>query len=215
MAAVVATSRAWKDGRFGDAAARAAANDRPLSESTSELLAWTVIADEQSDKAKQARDELSQRDSNIAQSWVATIEARDLVRRGQWSEAAQRARRALELSPGNEVAMFLLGETERAVGDWRAAVERWKSLQVSEPRWLTLRLDITSALLTAGQRPDLDVHAVVQVHVGEHRRSTEGLGYPADGDRGGAAHRAHSARLAGRGRWWTTANLLVARVSAT
>src|SRR5690606_32984681 len=30
MAAVVATSRAWKDGRFGDAAARAAANDRPL-----------------------------------------------------------------------------------------------------------------------------------------------------------------------------------------
>lgn len=154
MATVVATSRAWKDGRFADAQSRIAASTRPLAEATPELLAWTILADERSERAAKALIELKSRVSDAARSWVAAVEARDLVRAGQSTDAAQQARRAIELNPRNEMAMFLLGETERAVGDWRIAVERWRSLQVSEPRWLTLRLDIVSALLAAGQTRD-------------------------------------------------------------
>ncbi len=159
MATVVAASRAWKDARLIDAVRRLEASNRPVEDSSADLLAWqAVILDEA--HAGPAVEELRARESNEAQAWIATLDARTHIRAGRWSEAANAARRALELDPRNELAMFLLGETERAVGDWRTAVERWRAMRIGEPRWLTLRLDIISALLGAGQSREAYTEAV-------------------------------------------------------
>lgn len=150
MATVVAASRAWKDARLSDAVRRLEAHDRTVADASSDLLAWRVIIlDEES--AAPSLAELRSRDDERSKAWVATLEARSRIRSKEWTEAANLARRALELDPSNEVAYFLLGETERAVGDWRGAVSRWRDLRVIEPRWLTLRLDLISALLSAGE----------------------------------------------------------------
>ncbi len=159
MATVVAASRAWKDARLIDAVRRLNASERSLEDSSSELLAWkAIILDE--DQAAAATAALRTRDTDEARAWVATLDARERIRAKDWTEAANDARRAGELDPRNEMAMFLLGETERAVGDWRSAIDRWRALRIVEPRWLTLRLDIVSALLNAGQTREAYTEAI-------------------------------------------------------
>lgn len=153
-AAVVAASRAWKDGRIDDAKRLVQEAMDQATDASDALLGWTALIADQSGLGQSALAQLAQRTSGEARSWSAILESRAAIRKHDWPRAASRARRAIELNQRNVVAVFLLGESERAVGDWRSAVGRWRQLIAIEPSWLTIRMDLVTALLAAGQTRD-------------------------------------------------------------
>lgn len=150
-AVIVAAARDWKNARPSAARVRIAAGIEDFSTASDDLLGWTAVIDDPGELAARARDYLRDRTTPTAGAWRAVLDARDAARDGRWQDAAASARRASELDPRNVIAPYLLGEAERSTGDWRAAVDRWSRLVLVEPRWLTLRLDLISALLAADQ----------------------------------------------------------------
>lgn len=160
IAAVVAASRDWKNARPTAAQERLTAALAGADTPSDALLGWSALIGDVSDLGDRAAKELRARQTPVARAWLATLDARTDIRDARWTEAAAAARRAMELDQENIIAPFLLGETERATGDWRAAVDRWRRLERVEPRWLTLRMDLVSALLTAGQPRDAYAQAV-------------------------------------------------------
>ena len=151
---VVAAARDWRNARFDSALGQVTAALTDPATAGDALLGWAAIIGDRDAPGPLARAALAERESTEARAWTATLAARDAVRAGDWARAAASARRALELDPANTVAVFLLGESERGSGDWRAATTRWNDLIRREPRWLTLRLDLASALLAANQTAD-------------------------------------------------------------
>ncbi|RMH27963.1 MAG: hypothetical protein D6693_04320 [Planctomycetota bacterium] len=159
-AAVVAAVRDWKNARFDAAIRRLSDAVSDPAAVNDDALGWTAVVCDRAEPGPAARAELESRQTDRALAWAATLAARDAVRAGDWVTASASARRALELDRANPVAAFLLGEAERGAGDWRAAVTRWRDLALREPRWLTLRLDLASALLAADQIQDAFDEAV-------------------------------------------------------
>lgn len=151
MATVVAASRAWKDARPQAALDRITGALSDPETASDALLGWAAVIDQNGELGRRAEEELSGRMTPEARGWMATLDARRDIQNRRWSDAAAAAQRALDLDPRSELAMFLLGETDRALGDWRATVDRWRIVKMREPRWLTLRMDLVGALVSAGR----------------------------------------------------------------
>lgn len=147
---VIAAERLWQSGRPQDARRALERADADLNEASDAYLGWLSLlqVDEMPvDQEPEALSELRRRSTDVASQWRTIVDAYRLMRSEDWAAARDQLRMEAGDGRPQPVALYLLGECERQLGEWRRAVEIWTRLAERSPNWVNLRLSLSSTLL--------------------------------------------------------------------
>jgi Tfp pilus assembly protein PilF len=156
-AVAIAIERDWKSGRIQQARARAIDAARNPDEASDAALGWSVLLAPEPEP--QGSDHpnyraLQLRDSAASRFWVNLIDGRDALESGDWGAARGSLQSAI-MSPTTrlatlvptDVAEYLLGRADFALGSWREAAQRWEDVALRNPGWFSIRIELANLLL--------------------------------------------------------------------
>jgi len=152
----IAVERDWKAGRVEQARSRALAASEDTESASDAVLGWTVLLAD-SDRARAAGEALRLRGTHEARFWTHLIDGREAIESGDWGAARASltaalnspAARAGSVAPV-DVAEYLLGRAQLALGAWREAASRWERVATRNPGWTGVRLELSTLLLENG-----------------------------------------------------------------
>jgi len=163
-AAAIAIERDWKSGRVEEARERALAATTDPDAASDAALGWSILLAEDGTPQNADHphyDELLSRDSSAARFWNHLIDGRAALETGDWggargslTSALMAAGAAGESSLGGggtlapvDIAEYLLGRVELALGSWRESVARLERVATRNPSWTGVRLELAALLL--------------------------------------------------------------------
>jgi len=152
----IAVERDWKAGRVEQARDRALAASADAGEASDAVLGWTVLLADR-ERAEAAGETLRLRGTPEARFWTHLIDGRTALEDGDWGTARASltaalnspAARAASAAPV-DVAEYLLGRAQLALGAWREAASRWERVATRNPGWTGVRLELSTLLLENG-----------------------------------------------------------------
>ena len=152
----IAVERDWKAGRVEQARSRALAASEDLEAASDAVLGWTVLLADR-ERASAAGEALRLRGAPEARFWTHLIDGREAIESGDWGAARASLTAALN-APGAragsvapvDVAEYLLGRAQLALGAWRDAASRWERVATRNPGWTGVRLELSTLLLENG-----------------------------------------------------------------
>ncbi len=146
----IAAERAWKESRISKSLEYIRRASVDPESAKDNVLGWRAFLE-------QGATDVSERESIVeilrgrgtpeAATWISLLRAQDAMAQSDWALAQEELRTAQTTDDGNSLAIYMMGETERRLGEWRAAIERWGELRKTEPTWVRLHVDLASALL--------------------------------------------------------------------
>lgn len=149
-AVLVAAERAWKNGEPAEALRIAATVHDQLLESSDRELGWSAFLDAAIGEGERSPllSRLRSRSTAEARGWVQLIDGYRQLDAGNPAAARLTFRNILERDLTNELAWFLLGDAELALGETRAAVDAYRQTVRHDVRWLTAHLRLVDTLLS-------------------------------------------------------------------
>lgn len=169
-AVAIAVERDWKAGRIEQARSRAlAAAEADPDGAADAVLGWAVMLappDQPQGSQSPYYETLRLRSGVGARFWINLIDGREALARGDWG-TARGSLSAATLTPlprsGGlaplDIAEYLLGRAELALGDWREAAARWDHVASRNPSWTGVRLELSALMLQNGRAHDALNHA--------------------------------------------------------
>lgn len=168
-ALAVAVERDWKSGRIEQARERAQAGAADLESADPALLGWAVLlaeSDAPQGAEHPAYGALRLRDGSDARFWQHLIDGREALESGDWGAARTSLNTAIQspvarsggLAP-LDIAEYLLGRAELALGAWREAGTRWERVASRNPSWTNVRLELAALALENGLNRESFDHA--------------------------------------------------------
>ncbi len=168
-AVAIAVERDWKAGRVEQARERARAALDDAGEAQSALLGWTVLLaadDEPRGADHPGYQELRLRNGGDARFWVHLIDGREALEKGEWGSARSSLMTAIQSPAARtsglaplDIAEYLLGRSELALGAWREAAARWDRVASRNPSWVSVRLELAALALENGLNREAFDHA--------------------------------------------------------
>ncbi len=165
----IAVERDWKAGRVEQARDRAETAVENSDQPASALLGWTVLLAGDGEGAgldHPAYERLRLRDGAEARFWSHLIDGREALRRGEWGAARSSLTTAMQSPAARtgglaplDIAEYLLGRAELALGAWREASARWERVASRNPSWVSVRLDLADLTLENGLARESFDHA--------------------------------------------------------
>jgi len=156
-AVAIAVERDWKAGRVEQARERASAALDDAGDAQSALLGWTVLLasdDEPRGADHPVYQELRLRNGGDARFWVHLIDGREALEKGEWGSARSSLMTAIQSPAARssglaplDIAEYLLGRSELALGAWREAAARWERVASRNPSWVSVRLELAALAL--------------------------------------------------------------------
>mgnify|MGYP000061565265 CR=1 FL=1 len=152
-AVLVAAERAWKNGSPNEALRLIEPIRAQLTSASDRELGWSAFLDAAIGLGEQSPllRALQSRSTAEARGWVELV-------RGFRELDAQRPARAravfraiLERDRSNELAWFLLGDSDLALAELRSAADAYRQTLRTDPRWLTAHVRLSETLMSLGE----------------------------------------------------------------
>jgi len=168
-AVAIAVERDWKAGRVELARERARGAVEDIDTAEPALLGWTVLLVEEGEPRgadHPAYQELRLRNAPEARFWAHLIDGREALEKGEWGSARSSLESAIQSPAARagglaplDIAEYLLGRAELALGAWREAASRWDRVASRNPSWVSVRLELADLALRNGLYRDSFNHA--------------------------------------------------------